>query len=279
MSKQITLLINAVLLFSFFFFLGCDNTESPNKKVFSSIHDVPDSLWEKLSKKKIYFGHKSVGNNIIAGINDLIKENPKIKLNIINTYNPNDFKQPVFGHSSVGENRDPVSKINAFAKNVNNGIGDNADIAFFKFCYVDFSVNTNIDQLFNNYQETIQTLKENHPNTLFIHFTAPLVSKEVGIKAFIKKLVGRPIRSGTENLYRISYNEILRHNFMGKEPIFDLEKFESTLPNGSRSIFEINGKKILQLAPEYTYDGGHLNDVGRRFVAEQLLIFLVNNLT
>ena len=41
--------------------ISCNGGEMPEKTVqFPSIKDVPESSWEKLSEKKIYFGHQSV---------------------------------------------------------------------------------------------------------------------------------------------------------------------------------------------------------------------------
>ena len=53
--------------------ISCDSGgEMPEKTVqFPNIKDVPASKWENLSQKKIYFGHQSVGFNIIDGIKDL----------------------------------------------------------------------------------------------------------------------------------------------------------------------------------------------------------------
>ena len=41
---------------------------------FPDINDVPAVKWEKLAQKKIYFGHQSVGFNIMEGIKDVMKE-------------------------------------------------------------------------------------------------------------------------------------------------------------------------------------------------------------
>jgi len=67
---------------------------------------------------------------------------------------------------------------------------------------------------------------------------------------------------------------MLRKEYEGKEPLFDIAKFESTLPDGSRTSFSENGKIYYCLASNYTTDGGHLNDLGKKVVAEQLLLFL-----
>ena len=61
---------------------------------------------------------------------------------------------------------------------------------------------------------------------------------------------------------------------MGKEPLFDLAMVESTYEDGSRYTFSANGHTYYALVPEYTKDGGHLNELGQKVAAEQLLIFL-----
>ena len=60
---------------------------------------------------KIYFGHQSVGLDIINGMNDIIKSSPHIRLSIRRTKDPADFDQPVFGEFPIGKNEDPKSKI------------------------------------------------------------------------------------------------------------------------------------------------------------------------
>ncbi len=70
--------------------------------------------------------------------------------------------------------------------------------------------------------------------------------------------------------------EMLRKEYEGKEPFFDLANIESTFPHGKRASFAKNGSIYYSMVPEYTYDGGHLNKVGRRRITEQLLVFLAN---
>jgi len=58
--------------------------------------------------------------------------------------------------------------------------------------------------------------------------------------------------------------------------IFDLAKIESTFPDGRRASFTKDGKTYYSMVPDYTYDGGHLNELGRKIAAEQLLFLLAN---
>jgi hypothetical protein len=258
--------------------ISCSNGGKMTGKTtpFLSIKDVPASAWEKLSQKKIFFGHQSVGFNIIDGIKDVIKENPRIKLNIEETSNPSDFNSGVFAHSRVGKNQDPGSKIDEFVTLLGNGIGDKIDVATLKFCFVDITSGSNVEDIFNDYDSSISQLKTRFPHVTFIHFTTPLTTIQTGPRAWIKELIGRPAGGTDDNIKKNEYNELLLKKYRGKESVFDLAKIESTFPNGVRASFTEDGKTYYCLAPEYTNDGGHLNEIGRKVVAEQLLVFLAN---
>ena len=243
---------------------------------FLSIKDIPAFKWEKLAQKKIYFGHMSVGYNILDGVRDIMKENHDIKLNIVETTDKNDFKVALFAHSKVGKNRDPQSKIDAFKGFLDGGIGENADNAFLKYCYLDFMPDTDVQRVFNEYRDAMAYLKKQYPEIAFIHVTVPLTSRQTGIKALIKNILGRPVWGVDDNIKRNQFNELLRKQYEGKEPIFDLEKIESSYPDGRRMLFKKDGRNFYSMVPEYTHDGGHLNETGRKKVAEQLLIFLAS---
>jgi hypothetical protein len=252
--------------------------EPTSKTTLPSINNVPAEAWQKLSQKKIYFGHQSVGYNIVDGIRDIMKENPQIVLNIVETSNPSDFSAPIFGHSAIGENTNPKSKSDAFTNIIVAGLGEKVDIALFKFCYVDFGLNTDAAKTFDQYRNTLRKLRREYPKVTFIHITAPLTTPPTGIadrvKRFIKLTIGRPIANIEDNMRREEFNTLVRKEFGGKDPIFDLAAMESTHPNGRNETFDRNGKTYPSLVPQYTGDGGHLNKMGRKIVAEQFLIFL-----
>ena len=249
-------------------------SEQSNK--FPSIKDVPDETWEKLSNKKIYFGHQSVGFNIIDGIKELMKEYPQIKLNIVETKDSSKFNSGIFAHSRVGKNIDPKSKIDGLVKFMDDGLGNEVDIIFLKLCYVDIKAETNVQVLFNEYSAAMSLIKERYPQLSVLHFTNPLTKVQSGPKSVVKRLIGKPLRDYDDNVKRNEYNELLKNKYEGKEHVFDLALIESTFPDGSRTFFTTNGKTYYSLAPIYTEDGGHLNDIGKKVVAEQFLMFLAN---
>lgn len=245
---------------------------------YEKFSDIPDTVWNKLSEKSIYFGHQSVGFNIIDGIDQIIKEENTIPIKTQIGKSSTDFKPGVFVHSEIGQNTKPKSKLNEFIQIVNESGKKNADIMFFKFCYIDFNSETDVTSLFKDYKKSFDQLKRNNPDTIFMHVTVPLttIRHSGGFKGLIKRLMGMPPKGIEENIKRCEFSEMIRETYSGKAPIFDLALVESTFPDGSRSHFKSNGKTFYSLVPEYTNDGGHLNDIGKRVAAEHLLVMLAN---
>ena len=279
LSSAIILFIISILIFS------CSGGGMSEEIIkFPSIKDIQDAKWENLAQKKIYFGHQSVGFNIIEGIEDLMKENPQIKLNIVKTNDPSDFAVDLFAHSGVGKNGYPESKIDEFAKFINEGIGNKADIVFFKFCYVDVRTDSDVEDVFSYYKNTMTKLINAYPDTKFVIFTVPLTTEPTVIQSLfnnakkaIKKIMRKPVWGPPPgNQQRSQLNEMLRQEYNGKAPIFDIAMIESTYPDGTYCSFDVDGKTYYSLVPEYTDDGGHLNEIGRKRAAEQLIVLLAD---
>jgi hypothetical protein len=279
MNKKITLLL--LIIFNLFFVEACGNGLETAQKTtsFKSINDITLSAWTKLSQKKIIFGHQSVGFDILNGVEDIKKEYPQIQLNIVESKDLSNISLPVFAHFKVGKNFDPESKIDSFKEVINSETGNQVDYAFFKFCFVDIVAETDVEKIFSEYVATMNELKTKFPKTIFIHITVPVTSDETGIKAWIKKTkdIVKNITGRTNyfnNSSRNKFNDMIRAKYIGREPVFDLAEFESSCQRDNRTILEVNKKKKNELSPEYAYEGGHLNKLGRKVVAEQFLIFL-----
>ncbi|MCP4150476.1 MAG: hypothetical protein GY757_22200 [bacterium] len=231
-----------------------------------TIDDITEAQLQNVSWKRIYFGHQSVGFNIIKGLEELDKKIEALQLNIIETTEPVANEGPVFIHSRVGKNKKPNSKVDDFARIIGQ-LKDNVDIACFKFCYADIGKNTNIESVFQYYKKTMKQLEEKYPNILFIHSTIPYYKKSGGVKNILKNLTGKD-----NNINRNRFNRLLTKEYK-EERIFDLGKFESTYPDGKR---ETSAKNIFTLVTQYTDDGGHLNAKGREIIALQFLDFLAS---
>jgi hypothetical protein len=228
------------------------------------------------TKKKVFFGHQSVGYDIVQGIEDVLKENPAVAFPITESAEAQVFSGPVLAHAPVGRNSDPASKINDFAQKIRAGVGDRADVAVLKFCYADFERNTDAAQVFAMYKAAISELSHTYPKTRFMHVTTPLKATSNGWKTKIKSLLGKPHSFIADNVRRDEYNKLLRQEYAGKEPFFDLAAIEATRADGSGSFDKAEGRNIPSLAAEYTRDSGHLNELGRKYVAQQFLRVLAS---
>ena len=231
-------------------------------------------LFSAIANKKIFFGHKSVGNNIIQGINDIALKN-NTKLNILEYTDREHFDYGGNGlfHRKIGENRDPKSKIDEFKSILlKDSLGKNIDIALLKLCYVDVNQSTDIQNLFSYYQTTIDEIKLTYPQLVIVHSTVPLTVHAVSLKQRIKLL----LMGDVDNVKRNHYNALLRRAYQKKEPLFDIAAAESTYPDGKKSLFSYRGDKYESLVKMYSNDGGHLNDIGRKKVALHFLKMFVS---
>ncbi len=87
-------------------------------------------------------------------------------------------------------------------------------------------------------------------------------------------MLGRQPTGRLDNIKREEFNNKLISEFEGLMPIFDLGDIESTLPDGSKSTYKYKGKDYPCMPDIYTYDLGHLTDLGSKTLAYNLLAFL-----
>jgi hypothetical protein len=220
--------------------------------------------------RKLFFGHQSVGLNIIDGLKDIGATAGIAMPPIVKARSGGDISGAGFYHSEVGKNLDPMSKLNDFDSILRGGVGNAVDAAFLKFCYVDFDANTDVEALFSAYRDTMARLKADFPKLIIVHFTAPLMIEERGLKARIKRLIGRKINSDADNAAREAYNRKLRAEYASKAPVFDLALVEASDSNGSATLHVGGDGQYYALRAEYSDDGGHLNAVGRKRAASWL---------
>ena len=227
----------------------------------------------RLASQKVFFGHQSVGDDIVRGLRDLMASEPRLKLRIVESADPQLINSPAFVESHIGYNADPQSKAEAFRAIVDRGIGREGGIVMYKYCYVDVGPSADIPRMFQLYRRGINALKAKYPSLRFVHITIPLTTLEPSVKGWAKRILGRATARDL-NRKRNEYNRLLVQAYSGTDPVFDLAKVESTRRDGLRSEFIESGQQTFTLAPEFTRDGGHLNEAGRRIAAEHLLLAL-----
>jgi len=235
--------------------------------------DVTPAQWQSLAAKRVFFGHQSVGGNIMDGVAEVLAAHPGLGLHVTRSANLDAAAAPGIYHARIGQNGDPEGKAAAFTR-----IADAADpaIGLVTSCYVDVTGATDPDTLFADYQRRMADLRARHPGLVLVHVTMPLTS----LGGRKERLMGWLRGTATTydlNAIRNRYNGLLRAAYVGKEPVFDLARLESTHADGSRSFFTRGGDTIFYLAPELTDDGGHLNAEGRRRAAEEFLAVLATS--
>jgi len=231
-----------------------------------------------INQKNIFFGHRSVGENIISGVNEIISKDGHKEISINEWKSNLKIDGNYFFHSNIGKNGDPKSKFKEFTDIVTDLANKNLELAMMKLCFVDITKKTNIYEVFQSYMTMINSLQIKYPNLTFIHFTVPLKSKPSwmnGIKHFI---INRDQDNQQDNIYRNKYNELILSKYPRKY-IFDLAGFESTYPNGKRESTNVNGKLYYYLIKDYTDDGAHLNELGQQVIASEFINKLVEIIT
>jgi hypothetical protein len=205
----------------------------------------PDAL-SILAGRAIYFGHQSVGANIMNGVRRAVAASTGTKPTVASVGTSpaaTDVKIGQWDEGYVGANYDPISKINAFqaimqsaAGGALDGFGSGKSIALMKFCFVDvqgswYASHGDAD-LFAAYQTMVNTVAAQRPNVRLVHVTMPLCWPD-----------------SADNAKREAYNARLRAAY--GSAVFNLAKLEATDPSGN-AVTGANGR--------YAYQGWVLGD-------------------
>ena len=231
-----------------------------------------------LQHARIFFGHRSVGNNILNGVSLIYLSQssrtgetsaagaPAFRLLRDTTHYPEWY----FADALIGENTRPETKCADFVRLLGRFTDHPPEFAMMKFCFIDFGYAMDAQEIFQLYASTIDSLKRTYPSITFVHCTAPLTARNTSIKEFIKRLIGRGERFEADNRARTTFNRLMRERYAG-EPIFDLAAVESTRPDGTHETFGAGDARFDAMVPEYTDDGGHLNETAQRRAAREFI--------
>lgn len=233
-------------------------TAAPN----DAAAEVSDGELERAADQRVFFGHMSVGNNIISGMRSVYAEHGVAPPRFVEAdvgEVPGVGEGGAFVHTLIGENRHPYRKLDNFEAMLRAGLAEQVDVALVKFCYIDLRWDSDVDRLFDEYKQTMDELEADYPDVRFVHVTAPLTTGPYGIKDHIKQVIGR-----NDNANRERYNERLREVY-GDGQLLDLAALEGTAPDGTRKG---------ELYGGYSSDGAHLNETGASLAAVQFVKML-----
>ncbi|HQZ84121.1 MAG TPA: hypothetical protein PLB21_00645 [Actinomycetota bacterium] len=212
---------------------------------------------QEAAKKRIFFGHQSVGGNVMKGVTELYQANglgrpPFYDITDGTASLPS--SGGVFAHAFVGRNGDPLAKLADFDAILRDGVAKQVYVALLKFCYADVRAATDVDALFAEYRDVLAALERDYPKVTFLHATSPLKTT-------------RP----EDNLARAQFNTLIRAEYAGTGRLWDIAAVESTTPEGDRVSGMVAGARYDALYPGFSTDGGHLNPAGAEAAATPLL--------
>lgn len=228
-----------------------------------------------IADSSVFFGHQSVGMNILSGVTTVYSAAGLEPPTILESPSAPP-SGAAFAHAFIGTNGSPSTKLAAFAAMLRDGMGDWADVAFMKLCYVDVVAGSDVDALFAEYRAMASELEAEFPDVTFLHMTVPLTT-EPGLKAKVKNLIGRGIDGRADNVAREQYNSWIRAEYARTGRLVDVAVLESTTPDGDRVAGNFEGHEYFALYEGYAADTGHLNATGKQVVAEGLLAVIASH--
>ncbi len=240
-------------------------TYSPDSQLAADLNQV--------TGLRIFFGHQSVGANIVEGLTELRSLAGDTALHILHDPAPASLPPTFLAEARIGTNDFPLTKLAAFRKEVDSTYAGRLDVALVKICFVDLERRTgnDPDSVFAAYRKTVLDLEAAHPRLTVIPVTCPLTVLNYGARGRLDKLKDalRRLLGRDDNARRAVFNTQVRQAFSNRV-IFDLAAVESTAPDGSRACHGW-GCKVESLVPAYSSDGGHLNALGRKVLARAFL--------
>ena len=224
-------------------------------------------------RARFFFGHQSVGGNLLAGLQDLAKERTVPTVQELQQPTEPAAASATLLHACLGRNHEPQTKLSELTRWLDAGLARSIDYAMLKFCYVDITSMEQARSLHAAYIDAMARIRETHPKLRLAHCSVPLRVLPSGPYALARRLLGHRLAEIERNRAREWYNDRLRQDARCA-PLFDIALIESTRPNGGRITQKDGQDRVAYLASEYTYDGGHLNNRGRRIAAAAFLDFL-----
>ena len=225
----------------------------------------------RAAKTRVFFGHQSVGANIIDGVSGISQDRGLAAPVIVDV---DQAAVPTeggfFAHAHIGQNGDPIGKIDDFARRIRAGLGNQVDVAFLKLCYVDIHAGSDTDAVFQHYRETMPAVQKESPSLRLLHLPAPLTTEATPLTRLKSTLKGRGSNPhAADNIARQRYNNLIRNAY--GSAVIDVAKFESMGPTGTPNLHQWNDHTYAALDSSYASDSGHLNGAGSRIVAAQVL--------
>lgn len=224
----------------------------------------------EVARLRIFFGHQSVGQNIVEAIPSIYAAQDVPGPAIVQSSAPVELPGGYLQHAFIGTNGDPLSKISAFDRIMRSGVASRVEVAAMKFCYIDFNEGTDVDQVFTEYQDTIERLSEDYPNVTFMYITVPLTTERSLVTRAKARLGLSDFNPPADNVVRERFNQKVRAEYSGTGRLFDIAAAQSSI-DGSRTLRSYDGAEYYSMETALASDLGHLNQTGATVIGSAFL--------
>lgn len=209
---------------------------------------------ERVDEQRIFFAHRSVGEDIVTmGLPQVFRRYDVPPLRVVDGL-PDGAGS--LGNHWLDQTDDPGTKLDDFKTWIRDeGVPAHADIAVMKLGYVDVTADTDVPALFDAYRSMMEELESAYPQLTFLHATVSVTDWVPENNAAIER-----------------YNQLMRAEYGAGGRLFDLAAAISTCSDGEANLHVTErGQAYHRICPEYTRDGGHLNERGAEVAAEKFL--------
>lgn len=224
----------------------------------------------RLADLRIFFGHQSVGQNIIDAIPSIYAAARVDAPTIVESATPLPMPGGYIQHAHIGTNGDPIGKIAEFDRIMRSGVADNVDVAAMKLCYIDLEGKVDVEAVFTSYRDTLTALERDYPNVTFIYLTAPLTTERDWVKRLKARLGVSDYYPPSDNVIREEFNEKIRSEYAPTGRLFDIAAVQSTV-DGTRALRNYDDADYYSMEESLSSDLGHLNTDGAAIVGSAFL--------
>jgi hypothetical protein len=196
---------------------GCERAQPPREAAPASAPLAAVDL-EAVRGARVFFAHGSVGANVLEGVAQIPDSGIALAERALDS--TAELPARTFSHARFEKDGDPEAKIAGFERVV-AGLHPSPDVALLMFDDADLGAATDTHALFTHYRVALTRLRAAHPETVFVHVTAPLAVRETGAAELIERLTGFSDAFARANARRAEYDTRVREAYRG-QPIFDL---------------------------------------------------------
>jgi hypothetical protein len=232
----------------------------------SAAESVSASDLDAIRRTRVFFGHQSVGDNILDGIRAVYTENGSDPLTVVDGRHPPGTEGGFVLETAIGDNGDPVGKIADFDTVMRSGLAEHIDVAVMKLCYIDIAPGTDVHEVFDTYSSTMAALEKDFPTVTFVKTTVPITAQPSGIDQVKQRIRGQGSYGLGANAARQRLNALIRAAY-ADDHLLDIAAAESRTPEGTRVGGTYGDDPYYALYSGYALDEGHLNEEGSVRVA------------